>query len=313
MAQPFELQGHRGARGLKPENTLPGFEAALDLGISSVEADVHLTRDGELVLVHDALISSTLFRLRDRGAAPDPAHRPLVSTLTFAQLRCYCGDRNPDPARFPEQNTAVSPLARWYAEQHDLDPYSPPTLGDLFAFAQAYAGQPGEQAGKTPAQRKHAARFRFDLELKRVPFYAAVIGDDFDARRPGQLERKLVEQTQAAGMVERTAVRSFDHRCVRALRQLEPRLTAGVLVAETAPVAPADLVRRADAQFYCPSFQFLDNVQVRQLHAEGVRIVPWTVNEPDAWQRLLDWGVDGITTDFPDRLAEMLRAKKIAF
>lgn len=313
MAQRFELQGHRGARGLKPENTLPSFEAALDVGASSIETDIHRTRDGELVLIHDAVVSGSLYRLRERGAAPDPAHRPLVSTLTLAQLRCYCGDRNPDPARFPDQDATVTPLARSFAEQHDLDPFTPPTLGDLFAFVDAYAGKPGEQAGKTSAQRARAHRFRFDLELKRVPFYAAVIGDEFDGVRAGSLEAKVVEQVRAAGMIERTAVRSFDHRSVRALRQLEPRLTAGVLVAETAPVAPAQLVHAADAQFYCPSFQFLDREQINQLHADGIRILPWTVNEPDAWQRLLDWGVDGITTDFPDRLAKVLQGRNIAW
>jgi glycerophosphoryl diester phosphodiesterase len=313
MAQPFELQGHRGARGRKPENTLPSFEAALDVGATSVETDLHLTRDGALVLVHDAVLSSSLYRLRERGAAPDPAHRPLVSTLTLAQLRCYRGDRNPDPARFPDQDAAATPLARWYADQQDLDPFGPPTLADLFAFVEAYAGPPGEEAGKTAAQRTKARRFRFDLELKRVPFYPAVTGDEFDGTHAGLLEQTLVEQVRAAGMVGRTAVRSFDHRCVRVLRQLEPRLTAGVLVAETAPVAPSQLARQADAQFYCPSFQYLDAEQVRQLHGEGIRILPWTVNEPDAWLRLLDWGVDGITTDFPDRLAELLQERLITF
>jgi glycerophosphoryl diester phosphodiesterase len=266
-----------------------------------------------LVLVHDAVLSGALFRLRQPGAAPDPAHRPLISTLTLAQLRCYRGDRNPDPARFPDQDDAVPPLAKWFAEAHELDPFTPPTLADLFAFVEDYAGKPGEWAGKSAAQRERAGQLRFDLELKRVPFYPALLGDEFDGKKPGQLERKLVEQVRAAGMTERTSVRSFDHRCVRLLRRLEPGLTGGVLVAETAPVAPAELARQADAQFYCPSFPFLDAEQVRQLHGEGIRVLPWTVNEPDAWQRLLDWGVDGITTDFPDRLADLLQEKKVAF
>jgi glycerophosphoryl diester phosphodiesterase len=148
---------------------------------------------------------------------------------------------------------------------------------------------------------------RFDLELKRVPFQPEIIGDDIHGSVPGRLEEALVECVRAAGLVGRTAVRSFDHRSVKLLRRLEPGLTAAVLIAETAPVAPARLVRDAEAQVYCPDFRFLDAALVRQCHAEGVRVVPWTVNSPEDWRRLLNWGVDGITTDFPDRLARLLR------
>ena len=114
-----------------------------------------------------------------------------------------------------------------------------------------------------------------------------------------------VQEAEVAG---RTTVRSFDHRCVRRLRALEPRLTGAVLIAHTAPVAFTELVFRADARIYCPSFDFVDEELVRQAHAEGVCVLPWTVNEPEHWKRLIDWGVDGLTTDYPNRLAERLRA-----
>jgi glycerophosphoryl diester phosphodiesterase len=108
-------------------------------------------------------------------------------------------------------------------------------------------------------------------------------------------------------------VRSFDHRSVRALKQAESRIDAGVLIAETAPVFPAELARSAGANVYCPDFRFLDRVQVEQAHKAGVRVIPWTVNDPADWSILLEWGVDGITTDFPDRLAAMLRQRGIQF
>jgi len=69
----------------------------------------------------------------------------------------------------------------------------------------------------------------------------------------------------------------------------------------------------AGARVYCPDVDFLDELQVRQVHELGVRVVPWTVNDPEDWRRLLDWGVDGITTDFPDRLAALLRARGVLF
>ena len=76
---------------------------------------------------------------------------------------------------------------------------------------------------------------------------------------------------------------------------------------------PVELVRQADAQAYGPDYEFLDERQVKQLHAAGIRVVPWTVNEPRDWERLLAWGVDGIATDFPDRLAACCASGGIDF
>jgi glycerophosphoryl diester phosphodiesterase len=303
----FDLQGHRGARGLKPENTLPSFEVAFDLGVTSVETDVHLSQDGVPVLVHDPVIHGTLFR--PLAAVPEPSPGLLVAALPVERLRCYAADRNPDPARFPRQDSAVTPLARLYADRHGLHPFTPPTLADLLDFALAYAGEMGAAAGKTDTQRNHARHIRFDLEIKRVPFRPEMTGDDGAAAQPYRIERAIVEVLERFGMTSRAAARSFDHRALRALRTLSPELTTAVLVAGTAPVAPAQLAQAADARVYCPDFQFLDVLQVRQLHAEGIRVVPWTVNEPIDWQRVLDWGVDGITTDYPDELKKMLERR----
>ncbi len=176
-AATFNLQGHRGARGLVPENTLPAFETALDLGVSSIETDIHLTRDSVPVLAHDPIVSARIFRLLPDSASPDPARRPLLRHLTLAELRGYVADRNPDPSRFPGQRTVLTPMAEWYARQHHLHCYSPPTLTDLFSLWQAYVSS---AAGPTD----HARRVVFDLELKRVPFHAET---------DGELERRVLE------------------------------------------------------------------------------------------------------------------------
>jgi glycerophosphoryl diester phosphodiesterase len=310
---PFDLQGHRGARGLKPENTLASFEIAFDLGVTTIETDVHLTRDGVPVLFHDAQVSERLCRLLPGTEGLDLTRRPLVSTLALVQLRQCRADRNPEPGRFPSQDNDVTPLGALFADGHGIDPYTPPTLADLLAFSLAYAGELGEQVGKTESQRARANSVRFDLELKRIPFEPEVIGDAFDGAAPGVLEERVVAEVTHFGMVDRTLVRSFDHRSVWAVRQLEPHLTTAVLIAGIAPMEPAELVRRAEAQIYCPEYLFLDRRQVMQLHAEGIRVVPWTVNRRAEWLRLLDWGVDGITTDYPDTLAHLLREREIEY
>jgi len=307
MPATFHLQGHRGARGQKPENTLPSFECAFDAGVTSIETDVHLTRDGVPVLAHDPTIHARQYR----GGPPDPVTRPALSTLTLAQLRSYQADKNPDPQRFPTQDNHLTPLARLFAEQHALDPWTPPTLADLLAFAEVYTGSLGREAGKSETHRAQASRVLFDLELKRVPFHPESIGDGFDGQTAGLLERQVVAAVRTAGVVARTIVRSFDHRCVRLCKELEPGLTTAVLIAATAPVEPAQLSRDAGAALYCPDYQFLDEGQIKQCHVAGVQVLPWTVNEPGDWERLVGWGVDGLTTDYPERLAEWLRGRGI--
>jgi len=287
---------------MKRENTLPSFEAALDAGVSSVETDLHITADGVVVLCHEPILDPALFTAPPGDEASAGLHRPLAK-IALDELRRWRADRNPDPARFPDQNAVAPPLACWFAEQHGFDPFAVPTLAELFLFTAAYAGQPGADVGKSPQHRSRAARIGLDLELKGVPFEPAALA---------LLERRTVEAVQAAGVAARTTVRSFDHRCVRRLRALESRLTGAVLIAHTAPAAPAELVRAAQAQIYCPSFDFLDKDLLRQCHAAGVRVLPWTVNEPDHWRRLIDWGVDGLTTDYPDRLARQLTAWGVA-
>lgn len=309
----FNLQGHRGARALHPENTLPSFEAALDAGVGSIETDVHLTRDGVAVLCHDPLLCDPPCSLLRPESSSSAAMPPLVSRFTLAELRGYRADGNPDPGRFPDQSAAVTPLAALFAEQHGLHPYGIPTLEELLQFAAAYAGELGMRAGKSSTQRQRAQSVIFDLELKRVPFHPETINDHYDGTTPRLLEERIIETVRGAGVVARTAVRSFDHRCVRLLRQMEPGLTGAVLLAETVPVAPAELIERADAQVYCPGYLFLDETIVRQVHSAGARVLPWTVNQPEHWQRLLDWGVDGITTDVPHRLAHYLDERGIAF
>jgi glycerophosphoryl diester phosphodiesterase len=297
MAICFNLQGHRGARGLKPENTLPSFEAALDCGVTSIETDLHLTRDGIPVLTHD----------------PRLADGTPVASLTLAELRRHRFDRNPYPALFPTQESSVPPLSQWFAEKTCVDPYAAPTLAELIRFVTDYADEPGRRVGKTDGLRARASQLVFDLELKRLPFYPEAIGDAYTGDGPALLEERVVEAIRPAGVAGRTTVRSFDHRCVRCLRQLEPAVTGAVLVAETVPVDPGEVAVRADARIYCPSWHTVDAQQVRAAHAAGVQVLPWTVNDPEQWQRLLAWEVDGITTDYPDRLASFLAAAGVAF
>src|SRR5947207_12971716 len=139
----FNLQGHRGARGLVPENTLPSFEFALDVGVSSIETDLHLSSDGVVIVSQDPPVG-------------DPPR--LISQMSLAELRQVRVDRNLDPAQFPHQAATVTPLAGPFAAARGLHPFGLPTLDDLFAFVRAYA----ESADKPADLRARAERVLFD-------------------------------------------------------------------------------------------------------------------------------------------------------
>jgi glycerophosphoryl diester phosphodiesterase len=273
----IEVQGHRGARGLLPENTLPSVEIALDLGVNSIETDIHLTQDDVPILFHDP-------RLNAEGM-------PLIRTLTARQLHEHS-----------ISNAAPNPLAEQYAAAHGFHPHGIPTLAELFDFVACYAASPE----KSKAQRNGARQLIFDLELKRVPFEPETIGDGFTGTAPALLELQVLAAIRAADVLQRTRVRSFDHRSVWAIKQLEPTLETGLLVHQTAPKDIGTMMNGAGAQVYCPEYHFVDAQIVHQVHAAGLRIIPFTVNDPSEWERLIAWGVDGITTDYPDRLIEWL-------
>ena len=129
--------------------------------------------------------------------------------------------------------------------------------GSLFA---GITGQNGwwQASNVTPELKARANRVILDLELKRVPARPEFIGDAFDGRSPGVLEERVLEVVHRHGMLERTVVRSFDHRTVRRMCQQEPSLVGVVLVEGTAPADPAAVTRAAGARIYGPDFRFLD-------------------------------------------------------
>src|SRR5262249_9620067 len=142
-----------------------------------------LTHDAVPILFHESRVTDRLCRRMVNSPPPYPCHRPAVRDLTLAQMRNFLALCNPDSRRFPHQDASVTPLATLFAAAHGINPYAPPALDDLFAFAVAYAGELGQRAGKTPQQQERVRRVRFDLELKRVPYRPEQVGDNFDGDR----------------------------------------------------------------------------------------------------------------------------------
>ena len=162
--QPLDIEGHRGARGLKPENTLPAFETALDLGVTTLELDMHLTSDNQVVVWHDAKLGADKCRFANEADDSYPEEGIAVASQTMAQLGSIICDLNPDPGRFPDQDNGPTPLA--------ASRYQPLTLSELFAFVADYA----QSEEKTEEQRGNAGRVEFNIETKREVDDPSTIG-----------------------------------------------------------------------------------------------------------------------------------------
>jgi glycerophosphoryl diester phosphodiesterase len=296
----FDLQGHRGARGLAPENTLAGFARALEIGVTTLETDLAVTRDGVIVLSHDPVLNPAIVRGPDGQwlAAPGPA----INSLTLAELKRYDIGRIKPATKYAQQ----------FAGQMAVDGQRIPTLGELFDLAKS--------SGKTP---------RFNIETKLSP------EKPDEAPDAETFARLVVEAARGAGLTRRVTIQSFDWRTLTAARRLAPEIETVCLTYEKTlqdrvdggarrpspwlagldPAAHGGSVPRLAAAAGCgtwsPYFRELSPAAVDEAHALGLKVVPWTVNARDDLARIIDMKVDGLITDYPDRAREAMAAKGI--
>jgi len=292
----FDVQGHRGARGLKPENTLPAFETALDLGVSTLELDLHFSADGEVVISHDPVIDPRKCGLRSGAPSdipdPDDPGTPdsalAVRLLTVEQLEWFQCDRNPDPSRFPDQDSAPTVLA--------LDDFGIITLDELIAFVGRYAAS----ESKTETQRQGAQAVIFNVETKREQDNPDTIDDGFDGKNIGPFEQRLLEVIEANAIRGRVVVQSFDRRSLEAIHRADAAIRLAMLTRGNT----VDISAYAElgASIWSPRWTTVNTQRVAEAHAAGLDVIPWTVNSLEEIKALVDSGVDGVITDRPDLL-----------
>ncbi|RKH06908.1 glycerophosphodiester phosphodiesterase family protein [Corallococcus carmarthensis] len=218
----FDAQGHRGARNLRPENTLPAFEAALDHRVTTLELDTVLTADGVPVLSHDPDLSPT--KCRHVDGSPLPAPVP-IATLTVAKLQdTFVCDRLLSDRPEQTNDRARSPEAVAFAARAGLpDPYTVPTLRQVFAFAADQADATHE--ARDPLRARNARRVRFNVELKRTSRKTDIAPAHGDA---------VAQVINESGLAQRADVQSFDLRAVRSFQERHPESRA-VLLLESPP------------------------------------------------------------------------------
>lgn len=290
LAATFDLESHRGARGLRPENTLAAFGHSLQLGVTTLELDTGVTKDGVVVVSHERRISS----LECSG----PHVGKLVKDLTLKQIKQLdCGTRRPEvPATDPFAGT-----------QEAVPGTKMPTLAEVFELAGRYG----------------ANRVQFNIETKLDPTQPK------DTVAPGVFARKVIDVIKRHKMTKRSLLQSFDWRTLVEARSVLPSLrrvalaqkatiykgtpwTAGIAIGSK-PFEDGSLalVVKDDlrAHVLSPNFNDITDRLIRSAHNRGLKVIPWTVNEKADMRTLIRKDVDGIITDYPDRLREVMDAE----
>ena len=295
----FDLQGHRGGRGLWPENTLPAFAEALTLGVSTLELDCAVTKDGVVVLSHDPLLNPEI--TRDVSGKFIETHGPSFHSLTYAELQKY------DVGRLKPG----TPYAAGFPDQKGMDGVRIPRLADLFALV--------KKSGNT--------KVRFNIETKITP------QKPDETVGPEAFAEAVIKVIREAKMEKRAVIQSFDWRTLKAARKIAPEIETVALTTlrpgggNVQPGAPGPspslggldvddfggsipkAVKAIGASVWSPNYGDFAQAQVEEAHALGLKVIPWTINETADMEKFIDMGVDGIISDRPDRLREVLRKR----
>lgn len=264
----FELQGHRGARDLFPENTVEGFIATRRLGVTSMELDVAVTADDVAVVAHDVRLHPDL--TRDASGAWLSGPGPLIRHLTFAELQTYdVGRLRPGSA-----------YAARHPRQVPVDGARVPRLAEIFAALPDAL---------------------IDAELKTLPDAPE------DTVAPEMMAEAVIAVAKAAGGLGRLRVRSFDWRGLVYLRRHHPAIPLAYLTGDRG-TPEAVVAASGGPTIWAPRWDTLDAPTLSRARSLGLSVRPWTVNDPQVAARLLEWGAEGICSDSPDILSALLQA-----
>lgn len=266
----FDLQGHRGARGLLPENTIPAFLRALELGVTTLELDVVIAKDATVVVSHDPWMSATICALPSGKPVPVAEQQTYrLFEMTYDEVAQFdCGSRgNPGFSRQEKMNVAK------------------PRLRDVIDAAEAYA----REHGLPPVQ--------YNIETKSRPEWDGTFTPD-----PETFTRLLHTVLVETGVKDRAILQSFDVRTLQIGRRLDPSWRLALLIGG---VNDPGLAAHLDTlgftpEIYSPDYHLVDADLLREAHARNMQVIPWTVNTLEEMQRLKDLGVDGLITDYPD-------------
>lgn len=295
----FDIEAHRGGRALRPENTLQSFANALSMGVDTLELDMGVTKDGVIIVSHERGLNPDLARAPDGLYVPPPGI-PYVK-LTLAEVKKYdVGQIRPGSdyaARFPDQ--LVVPGTRI------------PTLAEVFELV----------------RRSGDRHVRLNIETKIDPNHPDESPD------PEHFVAVVLDLLRRENFADRVMIESFDWRTLLLVQKQAPTIPTVYLTQVQEPEANIYLdkpspwsagfdprkygrsvpraVKAAGGAIWSPFYGDVDRQSIAEAHRLGLKVVVWTVNNPEDMARLIDLRVDGIISDRPDVLRAVAAKKGI--
>jgi glycerophosphoryl diester phosphodiesterase len=268
QTRPLDIQGHRGCRGLMPENTIPGMRKALDLGVTTLEMDIAISQDQQVLLSHDPFLNADfVYQLNGQPLTKEEGKTLRLFSMPYAAIRRYDVGSHGNP-KFPQQEKLLT---------------HKPLLAEVIDSAEAHA-----------RRRKRPLPF-YNIETKTTP-----AGDGLNHPAPEEFVRLLLAVVSAKGVQSRVIIQSFDPRTLEVVHRLQPGLRTALLVENNESLAQ-NLQRLSFAPtIYSPNHQLVTPDLVQACHQRKLLIIPWTVNTAVEATRLKNLRVDGLITDYPN-------------
>ena len=274
MGQTLDIQGHRGFRGLMPENTIEGFLMALDSGVTTLEMDVVISGDSNVVVSHEHYMNAS-FCLTPEGAeiAPETARDLNIYQMSYDEIKRYdCGSKG--NTRFPLQ-------AKFVARK----PLLTDVIRNVERYIKDYTGQ----------------EVYYNIELKSSPS-----GDGVWHPDPARFSKIVYETIDEFLPMERVVIQSFDFRILKYWHENYPQVRLAALVENRKSIDTNLANLGFKPHIYSPYFQLLSKAKVKNIQKRGIDVIPWTVNDKNDMERVISWEVNGIITDFPNVLHQLL-------
>lgn len=263
----LDIQGHRGCRGLYPENSIPAFNKAIDLGVTTLELDVVLSKDFEVVVSHEPYLNPTICTNPNQiEVSSDPDFTNLYQ-LDYAKIRRFdCGSKS--HPNFPMQINIKT---------------HKPLLTEVFRLIE-----------------KKQSNVNLNIEIKSNP---QGYGKFFP--KPKRYVDVVMGVIENQGYLNRVTLQSFDINILEAIHKQYPEVLIALLVDDNENIKEKLQSLTFKPDIVSPFFKLLDEKEVVKYHEDGFKIIPWTVNTIDDLKMVLGWDVDGIITDYPDRLLDL--------
>lgn len=267
--KPMDIQGHRGCRGLMPENSLPAFEKAIDLGVTTLELDIAITKDNQVVVSHEPYMSRTICYDPQGSEIPEDLDKYFnLYKMTYEDIKTFdCGSKfHPD-----------------YPNQEKIS-VSKPLLTEVFELCKA-----------------KEVKVNFNIEIKSRPDYYGVYTPY--PKEYVTLVLNTIRQHQLIGSVN---LQSFDLAILEEVKGQDPEMPVALLVDYDESMSKKVEQLSFKPEILSPHFKLLSAQSVKDFHSKGIQVIPWTVNNVRDMEQMVSWQVDGIITDYPDQLIKLL-------